>query len=110
MLSKIGRGPSHGSKLTVSIIWLDELGRGDVASVGGKNASLGEMMRHLRSQGIKVPPGFATTAGAYWRFIDSNHLGPLIAANVTAGAVDIAAVPVTRTEIMLNLAEITTGA
>jgi pyruvate, water dikinase len=82
MLPKIGRAASHGSKLTVSIIWLDELGRGDVASVGGKNASLGEMLRHLRSQGIKVPPGFATTAEAYWRFIDSNRLGPLIAANV----------------------------
>lgn len=68
--------------MTIPIIWLDELGRGDVALVGGKNASLGEMLRHLGGQGIKVPPGFATTAAAYWRFIDANRLGPLIAAKV----------------------------
>ena len=72
----------HGSKVTVPVIWLDELGRGDVASVGGKNASLGEMLRHLGSQGIKVPPGFATTAEVYWRFIDANRLGALIATKV----------------------------
>lgn len=39
--------------MTASIRWLDELGLGDVASVGGKNASLGEMLRNLGSQGIK---------------------------------------------------------
>ena len=72
----------HGSKVTVPVIWLDKLGRGDVASVGGKNASLGEMLRHLGSQGIKVPPGFATTAEVYWRFIDANRLGALIATKV----------------------------
>lgn len=68
--------------MTASMRWLDELGLGDVASVGGKNASLGEMLRNLGSQGIKIPPGFATTADAYWRFIDTNRLGPLIASKV----------------------------
>ncbi|MEP7239572.1 MAG: phosphoenolpyruvate synthase [Devosia sp.] len=58
-------------KLT-SIDWFETLGRGDVARVGGKNASLGEMVRALEGQGIKVPPGFATTADAYWEFIDGN--------------------------------------
>ncbi len=57
-----------------SIAWFETLGRGDVARVGGKNASLGEMVQTLLPEGIKVPPGFATTADAYWRFMDSNHM------------------------------------
>jgi pyruvate, water dikinase len=56
------------------VIWFEELGHGDVAVVGGKNASLGEMVRHLGAQGVRVPPGFATTAEAYWRFVDTNGL------------------------------------
>lgn len=52
----------------------DEIGINDVAIVGGKNASLGEMFSHLSGKGIKVPPGFATTASAYWHFIDQNQL------------------------------------
>ncbi len=47
------------------IRWLDTLGMDDVALVGGKNASLGEMIQHLTGTGITVPGGFATTAGAY---------------------------------------------
>ncbi len=54
------------------VLWFEEVGRGDVARVGGKNASLGEMVRTLTPKGIKVPPGFATTADAYWRFVDEN--------------------------------------
>lgn len=56
------------------VIWFENLGRGDVARVGGKNASLGEMVGHLGAEGVSVPPGFATTAGAYWRFVDANGL------------------------------------
>ena len=48
------------------VAWFDDLGRGDVARVGGKNASLGEMVRQLGGRGVRVPPGFATTADAYW--------------------------------------------
>jgi pyruvate, water dikinase len=59
-------------KKLMSIDWFETLGRGDVARVGGKNASLGEMVCALDKQGIKVPPGFATTADAYWEFIDAN--------------------------------------
>lgn len=62
------------------VIWFDELERGDVARVGGKNASLGEMVRHLGQGGVKVPPGFATTAEAYWRFVAANQLREIIAA------------------------------
>ncbi|MEM1263570.1 MAG: phosphoenolpyruvate synthase [Pseudomonadota bacterium] len=47
------------------VIPLQELGIGDVESVGGKNASLGEMISHLNDLGVSVPGGFATTATAY---------------------------------------------
>src|SRR6187402_2716046 len=46
----------------------------DVAEVGGKNASLGEMLTRLTAKGINVPDGFATTAFAFWTFIDYNNL------------------------------------
>ncbi|MDX1655947.1 MAG: phosphoenolpyruvate synthase [Candidatus Competibacteraceae bacterium] len=46
--------------------------------MGGKNASLGEMIRHLRQEGIRVPQGFATTAEAYWRFLKANDLESVI--------------------------------
>ena len=56
------------------VIWFDTIGRNDVPQVGGKNASLGEMIGHLAGQGIRVPDGFATTADAYWGFIDRTGL------------------------------------
>ncbi|NJM35036.1 MAG: phosphoenolpyruvate synthase [Rhodomicrobium sp.] len=62
------------------VIWFEALGRNDVPRVGGKNASLGEMVRNLSGKGVSVPPGFATTADAYWRFIEANSLKEAIAA------------------------------
>ena len=59
-------------------IMFTAIGRDDVARVGGKNASLGEMVRHLSARGVQVPPGFATTAQAYWEYVEANALGPLI--------------------------------
>ncbi|HEX5000783.1 MAG TPA: phosphoenolpyruvate synthase [Terriglobia bacterium] len=56
------------------IRWFEEVGNDDVASVGGKNASLGEMIRHLQSEGVRVPGGFATTADAYRDFLKHNNL------------------------------------
>jgi pyruvate,water dikinase len=56
------------------VLWFEQVNRQDVARVGGKNASLGELLRSLTPQGIKVPPGFATTADAYWHFVDENVL------------------------------------
>ena len=53
---------------------LSDIHIADTASVGGKNASLGEMLTTLASKGIKVPDGFATTAQAFWHFVDSNNL------------------------------------
>jgi len=51
----------------------------DVENVGGKNASLGEMISHLTKLGVSVPGGFATTAQAYWDFLDSTQLRERIA-------------------------------
>lgn len=47
------------------IAWFETLGKADVGRVGGKNASLGEMVQRLLPQGVRVPEGFATTAAAY---------------------------------------------
>ncbi|WP_008316803.1 phosphoenolpyruvate synthase [Leptolyngbya sp. PCC 6406] len=54
--------------------WLDHVRLTDIPMVGGKNASLGEMIQQLTSKGIAVPGGFATTAHAYRHFISSNQL------------------------------------
>ncbi|WP_068114980.1 phosphoenolpyruvate synthase [Tropicimonas marinistellae] len=61
-----------------NLVWFEDLGRGDVARVGGKNASLGEMVRSLGEKGISVPPGFATTSDAYQRYIEANGLRDMI--------------------------------
>ena len=53
---------------------LNEIGIDDIPTVGGKNASLGEMIQHLTKQHIKVPNGFAVTVDAFDAFIDENHL------------------------------------
>ncbi|TPE51443.1 phosphoenolpyruvate synthase [Amaricoccus solimangrovi] len=65
-----------------SIIWFENLSRGDVALVGGKNASLGELVRALSSEGIRVPPGFATTADAFRDYLAANRLNETIAATL----------------------------
>ncbi len=60
------------------IVGFTELAVGDVALVGGKNASLGELITRLAPEGVRVPAGFATTADAYWEFVDANDLRPFI--------------------------------
>jgi pyruvate, water dikinase len=54
--------------------WFETLRNKDVALVGGKNASLGEMIAKLKPEGIRIPDGFATTAEAYWDFLKANKL------------------------------------
>jgi pyruvate, water dikinase len=54
--------------------WFEEVGIDDVPSVGGKNASLGEMLRELGSAGVRVPGGFAVTAEGYREFLRANGL------------------------------------
>jgi pyruvate,water dikinase len=61
------------------VVPLNELGRGDVELVGGKNSSLGEMLRSLSGLGISVPDGFATTAQAYRDFLQQDGLVSRIA-------------------------------
>ena len=56
------------------VVWFESLGMNDVERVGGKNASLGEMISHLADAGVSVPGGFATTAQAYWDFLDDSGL------------------------------------
>jgi pyruvate,water dikinase len=56
------------------IQYFEEISLTDVNKVGGKNASLGEMITQLSSQGIRVPTGFAITADAYWHYINENKL------------------------------------
>ncbi len=56
------------------IRFFDTLTLADVPSVGGKNASLGELILHLKHEGIAVPDGFATTTSAYWSFLEKNGL------------------------------------
>lgn len=75
------------------VIWFEELGKDDVPRVGGKNASLGEMVCNLGKKGIDAPPGFATTTDAYWAFVDSNGLRDVIAATfrrLDAGELELA--------------------
>ncbi len=60
--------------MTPFVIKLAELGMNDVETVGGKNASLGEMIANLSSLGIAVPGGFATTAAAYREFLGADGL------------------------------------
>ena len=56
------------------ILWFNEISHSDVPLVGGKNASLGEMISKLSRKGVSVPNGFATTSFAFWHFIKKTGL------------------------------------
>jgi pyruvate, water dikinase len=60
--------------LNAHVLWLHALRLSDLAQVGGKNSSLGEMIGHLGELGVSVPGGFATTADAFREFIAHNNL------------------------------------
>ncbi len=70
------------------VIPLGGLGMADVQTVGGKNASLGEMISQLSDLGVRVPDGFATTAQAYRDFLAQNKLGERIHAVLSELDVD----------------------
>ena len=72
------------SSSTPTIAWFADLSLADIDQVGGKNASLGEMVRNLTSAGVRVPDGFATTADAYRQFISEGGLVEIINAEVAA--------------------------
>ena len=62
------------TNLNPYILKFNEIDLTNIPQVGGKNASLGEMIMNLTDKGIRVPEGFATTAQAYWDFLDANDL------------------------------------
>jgi len=64
--------------LALYVIPLDQLGLSDLETVGGKNASLGEMITNLSQAGVNVPGGFATTADAYRKFLQHEGLAERI--------------------------------
>ncbi len=70
------------------VVWFEKLGMGDVERVGGKNASLGEMISHLAGAGVSVPGGFATTASAYRDFLSQSGLNDWIHAQLDVLDVD----------------------
>lgn len=68
--------------MTNDILWFSEISLEDLESVGGKNASLGEMLQNLTASGVQVPDGFATTADAYRRFLSESGLDERIASRL----------------------------
>lgn len=72
------RTGAPGKREITSVLWFEEIGHDDISRVGGKNASLGELVKALAPRGIRIPPGFATTAEAYRNYLEENRLGPAI--------------------------------
>ncbi len=70
------------------VIWFEKLGMNDVEIVGGKNASLGEMISNLADSGVMVPGGYATTADAYREFLKHEGLADRINKNLAELDVD----------------------
>src|ERR1700754_1234784 len=60
--------------MSANVRWFSDLGMDDIEEVGGKNASLGEMVSNLADLGVQVPNGFATTAAAYQSFLGDTGL------------------------------------
>jgi len=64
------------------VLRFDEVSSKDGGRVGGKNAALGEMIRTLKKQAVRVPYGFATTADAFWLFVRENKIDKKIRAEI----------------------------
>ncbi|KKR77224.1 MAG: Phosphoenolpyruvate synthase [Parcubacteria group bacterium GW2011_GWA2_40_8] len=65
------------------IVWMEEVGIEDVGLVGGKNASLGEMLTDLQPKGVRIPSGYIVTAAAYWHFLKEAGLETFIKDSLT---------------------------
>ncbi|MGB0564766.1 MAG: PEP/pyruvate-binding domain-containing protein, partial [Spirulinaceae cyanobacterium] len=77
MVSTVSLHPAaHQTRERSLVLWLNEVNNQDVPLVGGKNASLGELIQQLQPQGINVPMGFAITAHAYRYYIEQTGLEP----------------------------------
>lgn len=68
----------QNDNVSENVLWYDQLGMHDVDRVGGKNASLGEMITHLSAVGVSVPNGFATTAQAFNDFLTQSGINQRI--------------------------------
>src|SRR3984885_11617046 len=66
------------------VLWLDALRMSDLGKVGGKNASLGEMIGNLARLGVSVPGGFATTAQAFQQYLEKSGVAKRIQERLTA--------------------------
>ena len=60
--------------MSKNILWFKEISSKNIPSVGGKNASLGEMYGTLTKKGVNIPNGFALTTNAYWTLLKENNL------------------------------------
>ncbi len=74
MVSAAQEKSNQSSKERSLVLWFDEVAIDDIPLVGGKNASLGEMIQQLAPRGISVPNGFGTTSYAYRYFIQASGL------------------------------------
>ena len=72
-------GNGESARAAQYVMPLSDVSMDDAGIVGGKNASLGEMLKNLQQMKIAVPDGFATTAAAYRRYLSENRLAPIIA-------------------------------
>ena len=84
--SELARVASQAMEVQVSpayVVALESVSMRDVARVGGKNASLGELLQQLTQAGVRAVGGFATEVSAYWAFIAANELEPVIRAAMT---------------------------
>ncbi|HKR77471.1 MAG TPA: PEP/pyruvate-binding domain-containing protein, partial [Rhodanobacter sp.] len=70
------------------VLWLDQLRMTDLGKVGGKNASLGEMIGNLAKLGVSVPGGFATTADAFQQYLEKSGVAKRIQARLANLDVD----------------------
>lgn len=68
----------QNNNIAENVLWYDQLGMHDVDRVGGKNASLGEMITHLSAVGVSVPNGFATTAQSFNDFLNQSGINQRI--------------------------------
>jgi pyruvate,water dikinase len=88
------------TQVTTYVLPFRDVGMHDVARVGGKNASLGEMIRHLSAAGVRVPDGFATTADAFREFLAHEGLaGRINAALADLNVDDVQALAATGARI-----------
>lgn len=74
--------------VTEYVLWFDQVGMADIDRVGGKNASLGEMIGHLSSKGVQVPSGFAVTTDAFRTFLAKSGLDSRIQQRLSSANLD----------------------